>query len=750
MSATFNTETNNVLMDEEHEPENVIKIEECLENYDRLPASESDTKSDKNSNSKEVNAANEVKGDTWDSRSLIPAGGRALRLARRTQAALLARYTKSCPNDTLKQRSEIPSTSTELRPHRISKSSGRSVSDLTQSSPAGSRCQYCSRKFEYKDELLQHIVATHTQIDPKQLTNRSDAFVGKCQECGENLNSIADMYAHTKLHYDEGVLKCTICLRLFSSKPSLHRHFLLYIESKPLYCKECDTMCRDSNILKNHMHTCHSNRFQCDLCDKSYLQKSSLINHKRDFDHNRRYKCSGCDKEFRLDSALSKHKIVHLKEANKCDFCNKTFSRPDSLASHRRTHTNERPFSCNSCEKRFRTRQALRVHQIDKLKRSRGNQFKCTHCNRVFETDVGLIQHEVIHTGEKQFQCNLCPRKFGVRTGLLVHQRSHNRSVYKCGLCKKEYLTEFGMNRHWCRSKKIHKCEKCGTIFKQRRDMSRHNCLDGVECAPKSRSRHRKVDNGTVFICSSCKREFRSQSGISRHSCVRNLGSSFTVGFKCEKCKHSFEHQQALSTHNCLTIAQRDWNCEICHNSFKTKKLLAQHVESHKTYVCDLCPKRCNTIADLNKHKRMIHVDPESTGESSYYQCDRCGRVCGSATGLKVHQRRIHGIMPESQKLRAICELCGKDYVSKGGLKVHMLAHSDLRPFSCDICNKSFKVRHYLTSHLRRHAGIKKYACDICQKRFAKTYNLMVHRMIHTGEQPFACDQCSKGFRTRS
>ena len=49
------------------------------------------------------------------------------------------------------------------------------------------------------------------------------------------------------------------------------------------------------------------------------------------------------------------------------------------------------------------------------------------------------------------------------------------------------------------------------------------------------------------------------------------------------------------------------------------------------------------------------------------------------------------------------CEECGKDFSNKGGLKAHMVYHSNLRPFPCTICNKAFKTKRDFTIHELRH-----------------------------------------------
>ena len=112
-----------------------------------------------------------------------------------------------------------------------------------------------------------------------------------------------------------------------------------------------------------------------------------------------------------------------------CQTCNKKFSQKAHLVQHQATHTGERPFACQTCDKKFAQKITLVRHQAT---HSDVRNFKCSVCpeGRFFKTKDQLSHHMVFHY-EPKFSCSHCHYKAHTKSNLSQHEKFH---------CKKDKL----------------------------------------------------------------------------------------------------------------------------------------------------------------------------------------------------------------------------------------------------------------------------------------------------------------------
>ena len=159
--------------------------------------------------------------------------------------------------------------------------------------------------------------------------------------------------------------------------------------------------------------------FICEICQKAFARRDTLICHKRTHDGTKPFLCKVCDKGFSRRDKLHCHNRTHSGEKPfVCLVCSRAFAQSDKLKCHMRTHTGERPHPCDLCDKRFARRDTL-------------------HC------------HRRTHTGEKPFPCSICGKRFARRDKLTCHKRIHSgEKPYKCGTCGKQFARSDKLRRH--------------------------------------------------------------------------------------------------------------------------------------------------------------------------------------------------------------------------------------------------------------------------------------------------------------
>lgn len=91
-----------------------------------------------------------------------------------------------------------------------------------------------------------------------------------------------------------------------------------------------------------------------------------------------------------------------------CDLCEKTFRTQSARQDHRRMHFDEKPYVCNICNKAFKKKGLLNSH---KKVHDDSLRVPCQYCDKAFYKDK-LRNHEMTHTNERPFRCEFCQNGF--------------------------------------------------------------------------------------------------------------------------------------------------------------------------------------------------------------------------------------------------------------------------------------------------------------------------------------------------
>jgi hypothetical protein len=262
-------------------------------------------------------------------------------------------------------------------------------------------------------------------------------------------------------------MKCVFCLRTILSLDAckLHlkkRHNRAQRYAKKNKCEACEHQGRSFKDLRLHTEKAHGVKlaeyiWTCNKCDYTSADQKEFLKHMND-KHSRqeggseRYNCDLCSRSFSRRPYLEYHvRGVHdnIKD-NVCHLCGFSTYMPASLKTHIKTVHDKVKDNDN----------VKRVHDVA----SSGVKFQCSHCSfACSQKDYLKIHNNAKHTKVKNYMCELC----GYSTYFPGNFKRHKDEVH------------LGI--------KNHVCSVCGLAFAQKQQlvfhMKKHRDTPGT--APK-------------------------------------------------------------------------------------------------------------------------------------------------------------------------------------------------------------------------------------------------------------------------
>ena len=221
-------------------------------------------------------------------------------------------------------------------------------------------------------------------------------------------------------------------------------------------CSLCSQSFKHFDRISSHLIMCQNSSHLCQSCQINFQSKQLLVNHLKTIHFDPRpYQCDFCSKKFKTRASLQKHSTKNHQntlQTHQCDLCPKKFIKKIYLTNHKfKFHNLNKSFMCNLCGKRFLTENSLKTHIST---HENPVCFQCEVCQKEFHRKDRYDNHVKIHKGIKPFGCHICSKSFITSTKLKEHERRHKgEKRFTCLLCHKKYSGSFDLRKH---VKKMH------------------------------------------------------------------------------------------------------------------------------------------------------------------------------------------------------------------------------------------------------------------------------------------------------
>ncbi|SCP02545.1 zinc finger transcription factor, putative [Plasmodium malariae] len=435
-------------------------------------------------------------------------------------------------------------------------------------------------------------------------------------------------------------------------------------------------------------------------------------------------------------------------ELRTCNICNMVFANNKLMQRHvMSVHSNERPYECEICLKRYKRADHLKLHRMKHDINKEEKKFQCSICQLIFKTSRQSYNCKLKHLKDSKNNCsnmssidieklteNILPLNndsFEKRGNEITDMAESSGE----GDVEKGNNVEGGKtnNKVNNKSSREKEGEKSGELQCSNNENNMNNELENIEerntgqtdsdtLIEKNVIKKETLSPSSISIeirtCNVCNMVFANKKLMKRHlMCVH----SDSRPYKCELCIKTYKRSDHLKKHILTHKDNKEkvkYNCLICQLSFDTPKELRTHKIRHYTCPYENCSYSYSTISKmkyhLNKHKcNLFYSCPACEKKFLIYKefiqhkrncfkkkyvCLQCNKIYLHINGYNKHVKKVH--LNICQNYKCTINNCSKEFSSEFSLKEHVINfHHHVKRFFCSKCNMSFGYR----SSFRRH-----------------------------------------------
>ncbi|GMT15931.1 hypothetical protein PFISCL1PPCAC_7228 [Pristionchus fissidentatus] len=110
----------------------------------------------------------------------------------------------------------------------------------------------------------------------------------QCAYCSKSFSKSYRLRDHERIHTGERPFKCDLCFKTFAQKSNLVTHRNKYHSDVPFYpaCRNCGFELKDQRKMIKHLLTIHNEKlYKCSICSEEFDRFNDFVEHRRNSNH---------------------------------------------------------------------------------------------------------------------------------------------------------------------------------------------------------------------------------------------------------------------------------------------------------------------------------------------------------------------------------------------------------------------------------------------------------------------------------